>query len=206
MGKFKNISGRKFGRLTALYRLHNYHDKKNSYWLCICDCGNLKESRLPDLKSGNTKSCGCLNSEISKYRMTKHGKHNTRLYHIYCGMKNRCQNCNDPKYPNYGGRGIKVCDEWLNDFMAFYNWAIDNGYKDDLTIDRINVDGNYKPDNCRWATPKQQSNNKRNTIYINYNGESKTLSEWCEVLNLNYYTVYDRLYRYNWSIENALEL
>lgn len=204
MGKSKDISCQKFGRLTALYRLHNYYDKKhNTYWLCICDCGNLIEVRCYNLTSGNTKSCGCLNSEPSN---TKHGKCYTRVYHIYNSIKQRCYYKKHNSYKNYGGRGIKMYDEWLDDFMAFYNWAYENGYDDNLTIDRIDVNGNYEPNNCRWVDMKQQAQNRRSNMNYTINGETRCLKEWCELLGLNYKIVWNRINRLNQPIEKALEL
>lgn len=197
MKKFKDITGQKFGCLTALYRLHSYH-KKGTYWLCICECGNLVEVYLQNLQSGHTTSCGCLK--------VKHNKCDTRLYSILRGIKTRCYNKNVKEYKYYGKRGIAVCDEWLNDFNAFYDWAMENGYNDTLTIDRIDVDGNYSPDNCRWIPNKEQQQNKRKTKLYTINDITKTLAEWCEVYNINYNKVYNRVYLYNWEIERALEL
>lgn len=203
---FKDISGQKFGRLTALYRLHNYHDRKNGvYWLCVCDCGNLKEVTSGDLIKNKVKSCGCLIHDMLLKRNTTHGKAKCKLYKIYQNILYRCYNKNCKHYKHYGGRGIAVCSEWKDDFMSFYDWSINNSYKEGLTIDRIDVNGNYKPNNCRWITNKQQTRNRRNTKCITYKGESKPLAEWCEIYNINYNKVYSRLYR-NWSIEKALEL
>ena len=201
MSKFKDISGKKFGRLTALYKLHNHHDKGHTYWLCACDCGNLVEICLSSLQNGKTKSCGCLRKDI----ITKHGKSNTRLYNIYYAMKVRCYNKNRKDYKNYGGRGIKICDEWQDNFQAFYDWSMSHGYDDTLTIDRIDNNGNYEPNNCRWVTVKQQNRNRRSNINFTCNGETHCLKEWCEILGLNYSTVQIRIQR-NWSIERALEL
>lgn len=121
-------------------------------------------------------------------------------------MKGRCYNKNHTKYPNYGARGIKVCDEWLHEFMNFYNWSMSHGYKDNLTIDRIDVNGNYEPNNCRWADAKQQMRNTTRNVYYTINGETHCLSEWCEILNLNYQTVHSRMHKLGWSINEALEL
>ena len=134
----------------------------------------------------------------------KHGLKNTRLFRIWSNLLSRCYNSNFHDYKYYGARGIIVCDEWINDFKALYNWAMSNGYSDELTIDRIDVNGNYSPDNCRWATVKTQSNNRRNNHYVNINGVVKTLSEWCELYAINYRTVQDRLKR-GWNIEKALK-
>lgn len=204
--KFKDISGQKFGRLTVIYRLHNHHDNKNTHWLCVCECGNLTEVSRPNLINGHNKSCGCLNAEKRKTTHTKHGKCKTRIYTIWINMKSRCYNKNDKAYKNYGERGIKVCDEWLNNFEAFYDWSINNGYNDSLTIDRIDVNGNYEHSNCQYVTMKQQARNKRNNRNITINGDTRCLLEWCETLGLKYQTVFARLNEYNWTIEQALEL
>lgn len=204
MRRFIDLTNQKFGRLTALYRLHNTDGKTK--WLCICECGNLAETSLSHLRNGGAKSCGCLHKEMMIQTFTKHNKSNTRLYNIWQGMKKRCYNINDEAYKYYGGRGIKVCNEWLNDFQAFYDWAMNNDYKENLTIDRIDVDTDYKPGNCRWATNKDQQRNKRSNNYYTINGETHCLKEWCEILNLNYYTVHNRIVRYSWPIEKALEL
>ena len=202
MSKSINITGKKFGKLTALYSLHNHNTKDGMCWLCICDCGNFKEASSILLRKGTTKSCGCL---LKKGNPT-HGKCNTRLHTIWDKMKARCYNKNSTAYKNYGGRGIKVCQEWLDDFMNFYNWSMNNGYQEGLTIDRIDSDSSYEPNNCRWTDRKTQNRNRRNTKYVTYRGETKPLAEWCEILDLKYYTVRARIYKYNWPIEKALEV
>ena len=133
----------------------------------------------------------------------KHGGRHTRLYAIWCSMKTRCYCPNVRAYRYYGGRGITICSEWLNDYISFRNWAMSNGYKEGLTIDRIDNDGNYEPSNCRWTTRKEQANNQRTTIKIEYKGEKKSLHEWAETLNINPHTLYFRIFRQNWSIERA---
>lgn len=135
----------------------------------------------------------------------RHNKCNTRLYSIWTSMKTRCYNSNHEAYARYGGRGIAVCDEWRNDFMSFYNWALSHGYNDTLTIDRIDNNKGYEPNNCRWTTRKQQSRNLRNNKNITINGETRCLTEWCNILGLNYYTVWERL-NYGWSVKKALEI
>lgn len=204
---FKDITGQKFGRLTALYRLYN--TKCKTKWLCVCDCGNLKEVYITELIRGHTKSCGCLKRDTTisrnKRLRTTHGKTHTRLFNIWDAMKKRCYNKNVNNYKDYGGRGIKICDEWLHDFQAFYDWSISNGYDDNLTIDRIDVNGNYEPNNCRWLTHKQQQRNKRNNKNYTINGVTHCLSEWCNIHNTNYKLVWDRIH-IGWAIERALGL
>lgn len=135
--------------------------------------------------------------------ITKHGKCNTRLYRIYKCMKTRCYNKNRNDYKYYGGRGIVICDEWLNDFMAFYYWSINNGYDDTLTIDRIDVDGNYEPSNCRWATQKQQCNNYSRNILITYNGKTQNMRQWADELCIKQHTIACR-HRKGWSDKECL--
>ena len=142
-----------------------------------------------------------------------------RLTIIHSGMKNRCYNTNYKWYKNYGGRGITVCDEWLDSkrvnlshrnnstkgFLAFKKWALSNGYKDNLTLDRIDNTKGYSPENCRWVTPKVQCNNRRNNLLVEYQGETKTLHLWCDELQLNYAKVFQRLHKLHWSVERAFE-
>lgn len=185
-----DITGEKYGRLTVIKYV--YTKKKRAYWLCRCDCGNETILSTTVLKSGNTKSCGCFQKEQLRKNIRKVIEGNIRyktetektLNLKYRSIKRRCYNPECEAYKNYGYRGIKMCDEWLADFKNFYNWAVNNGYKKGLTIDRIDVNGNYEPNNCRWISNLKQQNNKRNNRYLIYNGKKMTCSEWARELNI----------------------
>lgn len=196
----KNITGEKFGRLTAVCWHHR--EGANTYWECTCDCGNATVVSLSSLVSGNTKSCGCYGREQKRNATTKHNKSHERIYRIWIGMNQRCFNPKNTGYKNYGARGIKVCDEW-KEFEPFYVWAMSNGYEDNLTIERNDVNQNYCPENCRWATMKEQGNNRRTNRTITYNGITKTITEWSEEFNLKEHVLTDRISR-GWDIEKAL--
>ena len=194
--------GQKFNRLTIIKLDHKkkyiYPNGRiifREYYLCKCDCGNKKIAYKWDIKSGHTKSCGCWKDEIRKIVHTKHGQERTRLYKIWQGIKKRCYRKTFQKYNLYGGRGITVCDEWKNNFIPFFNWAMSNGYKDNLTIDRIDVNGNYEPSNCRWCTQKQQMRNTRRNHLLTINGKTKCIAEWAEVFNIPYKTLYSKIKR-----------
>ena len=172
-------------------------------WVCRCDCGNIVEVRPVDVRRGYTKSCGCLRKETVVSKNYRHGDAYSRLYEIWCGIAKRCNDCNSKSYPNYGGRGIKRCDEW-NDYNNFRQWAVNNGYSNNLTLDRINVNGDYSPDNCRWVDVRTQCRNKRNNHNVTYNGVTRSVAEWAELIGCGYNTLHARLHRLGWSIEKAL--
>lgn len=192
--RIEDITGNKYGKLTVTgfsHRNKNYR----YYWKCKCDCGNEKIVERSQLKNEKTKSCGCLVKERATEANITHGMSGTKIYKIWYGMKTRCYNSVSPKYKNYGARGIEICDEWLNSFETFYIWSMDNGYKEGLTIDRIDVNGNYEPSNCRWVDNKVQANNKTNNVYIIYNNKTQTLIQWCEELGLEPGKIYLRYER-----------
>jgi hypothetical protein len=195
--------GDEFGRYTVVERVENYRNHRR--FLCRCECGNTKVVRSDHLTRGSILSCGCYNKDKNIELHSTHHMTNTRLFYIWQSMKQRCYDTNCNTHKNYGARGISICDEWLNDFICFYNWSIGNGYSDELSIDRIDVDGNYEPSNCRWATRKEQIRNRRNTKYVTHNEETKALPEWCEIYGINYDKAKGRL-RLGWSFEKIFEI
>lgn len=201
----------RFGRLTVVSRAED-HVCKSGYhtvmWNCVCDCGNEVVVRGKCLASGATMSCGCLQKELFAERTSKHHGFGTRLYAIWNSMRQRCNNPNHAAYHNYGGRGIKICKEW-DDFAVFREWAYSSGYDDSAprgscTLDRINVDDGYYPENCRWVSMREQSRNKRDTCFYELNGERHSLMEWSEITGIKYSTLFKR-YKDGWSPEAALE-
>ena len=191
-----DLAGMRFGRLIVRTKCGTT-TAGASLWECICDCGNTKVVRNDHLKQGAIKSCGCI--------VRKHGLCKTKLYSVWQGMLKRCHRPGSHNYGMYGARGISVCDEWCNDFMVFHKWAIANGYKDGLAIDRIDNDGNYSPDNCRWATSKVNGNNRRTNKIVEYNGESKTVSQWASFFGVDYDIFYARMRNEGFSIDKYLK-
>lgn len=187
-----DLTGQRFGRLVAVKQVGK---NKSGYqlWLCKCDCGGESVANYHNLKNNHTQSCGCLRKERTIEANTTHGLRKTRLYRTWHHMRERCHYPKDARYAQYGGRGVIVCDEWKNDFQAFYDWAMDNGYRDDLSIDRIDVNGNYEPSNCRWTTLEVQANNKRTSHLITIGGETLTLSQWLAKAKLTRRAFYDRV-------------
>lgn len=160
MSSLSDLKGKRFGRLEVISYV-GADSRGRSKWLCKCDCGKEITARVDSLKRGDTKSCGCYHAEeVAKYSRT-HGLSRNRLYSVWSNMKNRCMCPTSRRFKDYGGRGISVCQEWTNSFLSFYEWAMESGYRQGLTIDRIDVDGNYEPSNCRWITNEEQQRNKR---------------------------------------------
>lgn len=206
MSKAIDITGNRYGRLVVIRRVEN-NKRGQAMWLCQCDCGNEVISDKHRLSSGNTKSCGCIHKETLAARNranAKHGMRGTHLYSVWHNMKDRCYRQKCKEYPRYGERGICVCDEWLNNFESFRDWAMASGYKDGLTIDRIDNNGNYEPTNCRWSTGKEQANNRRSNHTITYNGQTRTLKEWAELYGIPYGLLKNRI-RANMPMEKALQ-
>lgn len=210
--KINDLTNKQFGRLTVLERDEDKiftSGRKVVMWKCSCSCGKICSIATTSLTNNLTKSCGCLNYEKQKSRDTKykkHGDHNKdseyhKLYNIWLAMKKRCH---DKQNMNYGGRGINICTEWSN-YLTFKLWALNNGYIEGLTIDRIDVNGNYTPTNCRWATLKEQQNNKRNNKLIIYNDKIYTQQQLCDLFNINRHTFANRLER-GWSVEDSLKV
>jgi hypothetical protein len=197
MGKFKDLTGKRFGRLVVLGLDHveDKNNRKRKFWTCKCDCGSEKVIRTDALTGGGTTSCGCFARERAAELLTSHGEADTRLYRIWHDMKERCSNSKMKTCSRYKARGIKVCDEWKNSYERFSFWAKNNGYEDHLSIDRIDNNGNYCPENCRWVTNKQNSRNRECNIIVEYKGNSITLSEASELTNIKYETLRVRYHK-----------
>jgi len=201
-GHIANIKGQRFGRLVAR-EFVGIKDHKAT-WQCDCDCGKKVIVVGKSLRRGLSQSCGCLKNYLLVKRSTKHGMSHDRLYNIYLGMIKRCYNPKSRVYKHYGGRGITVCDEWLNSFIDFSKWAFKNGYQDDLEIDRIDHNGNYMPSNCRWADSFTQARNKRNNHLVTINGITKTLQEWSDEAEMDHKTLEHRI-KSGWSSTDLLK-
>lgn len=200
-----DLTGQKFGRLMVIEKAEKppHSRDRHSYWLCRCECGNISRVAADKLKNGSTRSCGCLKAELDTERIKtygkpnlKHGLCNSRIYNIYNHMISRCYKKNDRKYKDYGGRGITVCSEWRDSFQRFCDWAMANGYTDELSIDRIDNNNGYSPDNCRWATFKQQANNKRTNKTVTIKGETMTIAQAAEKAGVSTQTMW-------WRVENG---
>ncbi len=201
MGAFIELGGQRFGRLIVLRR-GSTNNHKQTTWECQCDCGNVVNVRGYHLRQGAVNSCGCLAKEASARRFKTHGLAESRLYRIWGNIKDRCYRENSPSFARYGGRGIGMCDEWRGSFEAFQSWAMGAGYTDDLSIDRDDNDGNYEPDNCHWVPWAQQARNRANNTMIEFNGVTRCLAAWAEVLGTSQDLLSARLTQ-GWSIERA---
>lgn len=196
--------GKKINLLNVIENTGRSDKKRGKIYLCKCDCGNFVEVPAAYLKK-NKYSCGCIrrprkDKGIKRSQIKRNG---TRLYRIWKSMRTRCNNPNHEYYSNYGGRGISVCTEW-NDFLKFRKWSLENGYSDDLSIDRIDNDDNYSPNNCRWSTRKEQNNNQRSNLLLTYRGETKTAAQWADDLGLTRATIYHRIER-GWNDKRIIE-
>ena len=210
--RVSDLTGQKFGRLTVVKYAGKTKDHK-SKWECKCECGNRQIVRAAALKQGGVKSCGCLANDARKENgkkmrgvkssQYKHGLSGSRINGIYRSIKERCKNKNNPAYNHYGGRGIRICAEWDSDFSKFYEWSMANGYSPELTIDRIDNDGDYAPENCRWVSMRVQQNNRSNNVRITYNNETHTLSEWAGITGISKSALYHR-YARGWPADKML--
>lgn len=199
--------GEKFGKWTIIEEIAPkiISNKPRRMFRCQCECGNTGEVQLSCLRNGHSTSCGCEQKKRASETQTKHGlaeKH--PLYCTWKNMKKRCNNPNASEYESYGDRGISVCSEWLKDFKSFYDWSINNGWSRELTIDRIDTNGNYCPENCRWSTVEIQMNNMTKNHYVEYNGETFTLSTLAKHLNIPYNIVRYRLSNCKWNVEQLI--
>lgn len=197
-----DLTGQRFGRLVALKEA-GHNKEGRTMWQCKCDCGGEKVATTHDLRCGNTRSCGCVQRELSSW---KFGIPHKKLTGVYNGMKRRCYRKAEKNYEDYGGRGIKICEEWLgeNGRERFVLWALNNGYCDGLTIERIDVNGNYEPKNCCWIKPELQAKNKRNTIRVEFNGEKMCLEDAVKASGLNWGTLYARVKK-GWPNEHLFD-
>lgn len=207
MRKSEELVGKKINNLEILKYI--YEGRHKEYFICKCNCGNIKKIYADSVRYNRTKSCGCLvkKGNKEKPRNIKHNMTNTRLCRIWYGMRDRCYNKNNLQYYLWGGKGIKICKEWANKkqgFKNFYEWAMKNGYKDNLSIDRIDGNKDYEPSNCRWATAKEQVINTNKTIKITYKGQTHCISDWSKITKIRKSTIYWR-YKNNKKVEEIFK-
>lgn len=214
-----DIAGQRFNRLVAVCYSHikeyprsgRNTTLKQPYWVFQCDCGSKVTLSVSSVKAGGSMSCGCWRREASRINNTTHGQacsstgDASRLYRIWAQMKRRCSLPTVKSYHRYGGRGIRVCDEWTNSFVTFEQWALANGYKSNLTLDRRDNDGHYEPDNCRWVTMVVQANNRKTSKLVVYHGETMTVAELARLEDINQATLRYRL-SHGWSVEDAVSV
>lgn len=212
MGKYIDLADRRFGRLVVIRRAEDHiqsNGRHRAMWTCKCDCGKEVAVAGDNLRGGLTQSCGCLQKERASKTCAKHLSTDSRLYNVWSAMKRRCCNHTVPEYLLYGGRGISICDEWKDDFGCFQSWAIENGYnpkanRSECTIDRVDVNGDYSPENCRFVSQQEQMNNVRYNHRLEYNGETHTIAEWARLYNMSYSKLSQRINRYGYTVEQAL--
>ena len=197
MSRIVDLTGNRYGRLAVIERADDRVQNNGRHrvmWKCRCDCGNEIDVLGDNLKRGRTTSCGCYMSEAISKSRTTHGETNTKLYGIWCAIKTRCYNPHSTYYNRYGGRGNHMCDEWKNSFTVFREWACKNGYEEGATVDRINNDEGYFPDNCRWVDPATQANNRSSNRILTLDGISHNVTEWARILNISPKTLFSRIY------------
>lgn len=207
-----DLTGKRFGRLVAIKKVGKA-DPHGTLWLCQCDCGNFIETRAGYLRAGQTTSCGCYRTELRSAIMSRSAEWNTKhghcrrgkrskLYNVWNTMRERCDNPNSISYPNYGAKGITVCDEWKK-YENFLKFAVESGYKEGLALDRVDSDGPYCPENCRWVTQRENNRNKKNLIYLTARGETHLLVDWARMTGQPKARLYDRR-KYGWSDEEII--
>lgn len=207
MAKFKDLTGRTFGKLTVKERAEDYlssSGRRRSRWLCNCECGNTAIVLSENLISGRSTSCGCYKADINRKKFGTHLESHGKLYGVWCGMKSRCYNPNSTYFKRYGGRGIEMHDDWKDNYQSFRSWALENGYKEGLSIDRINNDEGYYPSNCQWVDSVAQANNRSTNRLFTMNGETHNLTEWAKLSGINYKTLYNRIFTAGWDFERAI--
>ena len=199
--ELNNLNGIKFGRWSVIRELHRCSSGSN--WLCVCDCGATREVAGKSLRNGSSRSCGCLQKELISSRNMVHGHYHTKIYGVWSLAKDRCNNPKCKHFKDYGGRGIKMCNEWSDNFEKFYIWSLGNGYSENLTIDRKDNNGNYEPGNCRWITMTDQQSNKRNNVFLTSNNKTQTVAAWSRETGVKITTLHYRI-KHGWGDEGAL--
>lgn len=216
MPNFIDLTGQRFGRWTVIDRAPDHFTKSGAritMWNCVCDCGAKKEVMVCSLRSGATTSCGCYSREVKSKRFSEmntenaklHGASHERLFSVWAAIRRRCYSPNDEFYSIYGGRGIIMCDEWKNNYVSFRDWALSNGWEEGLSIDRIDNEGPYCPENCRWATAKEQANNRRSNRHFSAFGETMNIKQWSERFCVPYNKLRYRLVYKGMSVPDALK-
>lgn len=208
MPTLSNLTGKTFGRLKVLSRAEDQvspSGRHHTMWLCKCSCGNQITALTDNLKSGKTTSCGCYKADKNREKFGSHLDTHSKLYGVWCGIKARCYNPNSTHYKRYGGRGIGMCKEWKSCYETFRNWAINSGYRDGVSIDRIQNDFGYSPSNCRWVDRVTQANNRSSNKLFTMDGETHNLSEWAKLSGINYKTLHNRIFTAGWDFEKAIK-